>query len=139
MDCKTKICAFITKLTFWHSQIERCNICQFLHLGQYEPSDKALRIIAEHLAKLSQELNRRYTDLKSMSFLAWITQPLLFDCGSGRVWPWTLIRWRSCNDGMEPIFADRNEMMWLDSQISAKYSKLAVVAQQALPPFPTTY
>ena len=30
-------------------------------------------------------------------------------------------------------------MMWLDSQVSAKYSKLAVVVQQALLPFPTTY
>ena len=30
-------------------------------------------------------------------------------------------------------------MMWLDSQVSAKYSKLAGVAQQALLPFQTTY
>ena len=40
---------------------------------------------------------------------------------------------------MKPIYAVRNEMMWLDSQVSVKYSKLAVVAQQALIPFPTTY
>ncbi len=40
------------------------------------------------------------------------------------------------DDGMQPIHAVRNEMMWLDSQVSAKYSKLAVVAQQALLPFP---
>ncbi len=33
------------------------------------------------------------------------------------------------DDGMKPIHAVRNEMMWLDSQVSAKYSKLAVVAQ----------
>ena len=43
------------------------------------------------------------------------------------------------DDGMKPIHAVRNEMMWLDSQVSAKYSKLVVVAQQALLPFPTTY
>ncbi len=54
----------------WHSQIARRNICQFPHLGQCEPSDEDLRIIAEHLAKLSQELNGRYTDLKSMTFPA---------------------------------------------------------------------
>ena len=72
MDSKTKICAFITTLTFWRSQIARRNIYQFPHLSQCEPSDEALRIITEHFAKLSQELNRRYTDLKSMTFPAWI-------------------------------------------------------------------
>ena len=135
MDCKTKICAFITELT-WRSQIARHNICQFPHLGQCEPSDKALRIITGHLAKLSQELNGRYTDLKSMTFPAWITQPFLFDCGSEEC---LAMDPDQVEDGMKPIHAVRNEMMWLDSQVSAKYSKLAVVTQQALLPFLTTY
>ena len=43
------------------------------------------------------------------------------------------------DDGIKPIHGVRNEMMWLDTQVSAKYSKLAVVAQQTLLPFPTTY
>ena len=144
MDCKAKICAFITKLTFWRSQIARRNICQFPHLGQCEPSDEALRIIAEHLAKLSQELNGRYTDLKSMAFPAWITQPFLFDCGSEECLAMDpdqveeLMELQN-DDGTKPIHAVRNEMMWLDSQVSAKYSKLAVVDQQALLRVSTTY
>ena len=144
MDCKTKICAFITKLTFWCSQIARRNICQFPHLGQCEPSNEALRIIAERLVKLSQEINGRYTDLKSMTFPAWITQSFLFDCESEECLAMDhdkveeLMELQN-DDGMKPIHALRNEMMWLDSQVSAKYSKLAVMAQQALFPFPTTY
>ena len=141
MDCGTKIHAFITKLTFWRSQIARRNICQFPHLGQCEPSDEALRIIAEHLVKLSQELNGRYTDLKSMTFPARIPSHSCLTVEARSVWPWTVEELMELqnDDGMKPIHAVRNEMMWLDSQVSAKYSKLAVVDQQALLPFPTTY
>ena len=116
MDCKSKICTFITKLTFWRSQIARRNICQFTHLGQCEPSDEALRIISEHLAKLSQELNGKYTDLKLMTFPAWITQPFLFDCGSEECLAMDpdqveeLVELQN-GDGIKPIHAVRNEMM----------------------------
>ena len=77
---------------------------------------------------------------QSMTFSVWITQPFLFDCGSEESLAMVkeLMELQN-NDGMKPIHAVRNEMMWLDFQVSAKYSKLAVVAQQALLPFPTTY
>ena len=78
-----------------------------------------------------------------MTFHVWITQPFLLDCGSEECLAMDpdqvedLMELQN-NDGMKPIHAVRNEMMWLDSQVSAKYSKLTVVAQQALLPFPTT-
>ena len=143
--CKTKICAFIMKLTFWHSQIARYNICQFLQIGQCEPSDEAMRITAKRTPnQLSQELNGKYTDLKTTTFPAWITQPFLFDTGSKECLAMDpdqvaeLMELQN-NDSMKHIHAVRNKMMWLDSQVSAKYSKLAGVAQQALLLFPTTY
>ena len=44
------------------------------------------------------------------------------------------------SDGtMKPIHASKNQLMWLDPKICAKYAKLAKVAEHTLLPFPTTY
>ena len=40
---------------------------------------------------------------------------------------------------MKPIHASKNQLMWLDTQVCAKYAKLAKVAEHTLLPFPTTY
>ena len=43
------------------------------------------------------------------------------------------------DDAMKPIYASKNQLMWLDPQVCAKYVELAQVAEQTLLPFPTTY
>ncbi|XP_076812888.1 SCAN domain-containing protein 3-like [Clavelina lepadiformis] len=43
------------------------------------------------------------------------------------------------DDSIKPIYASKNKLMWLDSQVCTKYAKLAMVAEQTLLPFPTTY
>ena len=40
---------------------------------------------------------------------------------------------------MKPIHASKNQLMWLDPQVYAKYAKLAKVAEHTHLPFPTTY
>ena len=43
------------------------------------------------------------------------------------------------DDSVKPIHASKQQLMWLNPQVSPKYPKLAYEAQQVLLPFPTTY
>ena len=43
------------------------------------------------------------------------------------------------DDNIKPIHAFKNHSMWLDSQVCTKYLLLAMLAEQKLLPFPTTY
>ena len=43
------------------------------------------------------------------------------------------------DDSVKSIHASKQQLMWLNPQVSAKYPKLAYEAQQVLLPFPTTY
>lgn len=144
MDCKTKICGFISKLTFWRSQISRGNFSQFAHLSQYQVSDNAVEIINRHLSALSDDFNSRFSDLKSMKFPSWIAQPFLFDTDCDDIHMMNpdevddLLELRN-DASMKAIHSAKGQLMWLDTDVNEKYPKLATEAQQTLLPFPTTY
>ena len=144
MDCKTQIFAFIDKLKYFTAQISRKNFSGFTHLGKCESSENIVRIILEHLSKLVVELNSRFSDLKLIKFPSWIAQPFLFNCESeeGLAMDSNLadeLLHLQHDDAMKPIYASKNQLMWLDPQVCAKYVQLAQVAEQTLLPFPTTY
>ena len=144
MDCKTQIFAFIDKLKYFTAQISRKNFSGFTQLGKCESSENIVRIISEHLSKLVVELNSRFSDLKLIKFPSWIAQPFLFNCESeeGLAMDSNLadeLLHLQHDDAMKPIYASKNQLMWLDPQVCAKYVELAQVAEQTLLPFPTTY
>ena len=143
LDGKTKIGGFIAKLKYWKLQIARGNLNQFPHLSKCEPHDYALRVMSDHLSKLSEDLTERFDDLISMTFSTWITQPYLFDFGSDErltVDPDLIdaIMELQNDDSIKPIKTAKDLMMWLDPIVCGKYPHLAEVAQRTIIPFPTS-
>ena len=102
MDCKTKICGFISKLNFLNAQILKNNLSQFTHLMKCEPTDDILRIISEHLSNLNAELNDRFSDLKGLNLPSGITQPFLINSQNNE-------RLAMCSDQIDELMDLQND------------------------------
>ena len=137
MDCKTKICGFISKLNFSKAQILKNSLSQFTHLMKCEPTDDILRIIFFQL----QEMIRQICRSKRIEFSLWISQPFLFNSENNECLAMCsdqideLMDLQN-DDSVKPIHASKQQLMWLNPQVSAKYPKLANEDQQVLLPFP---
>ena len=144
LDCKTIIFGFISKLKYMIAKISTKNLSELPYLSKCEVTNDILRIILEHLSKLVVEFEFRFFDLKLVKFPSWIVQPFLFICTSKEGLEMSdalaneLLHLQN-DDSIKPIHSSKNQLMWLDSQVSAKYPRLAKVAEQTLLPFPTTY
>ena len=113
-------------------------------LVKSEPTDNTLQIILKHLSNLVVELHSRFSDLRLTKFSSRIAQPSFLNCAREKDLAMDCnqkILHLQSDDTMKPIYeyASKNQLMWLDPQVYAKYAKLAKVAEHTFLPFPTTY
>lgn len=139
LDARTSILGFITRLSVIRSELSRADYSSMSTLQRCEVSDEILLVFVNHLDMLIADFNRRFDDLRNMTFPDWLVQPML--CSIEEVEPPLRNEVSELQQDLSVgcLFRCKGQMAWLALETTEKYPTLSAKAQLLLLPFPTSY